>query len=47
MPEELLALLRSRLPPYQVPARILIADALPRTPSMKISQPGVAAMFAA
>jgi long-chain acyl-CoA synthetase len=46
-PEELLALLRSRLPPYQVPARILIADALPRTPSMKISQPGVAAMFAA
>jgi acyl-coenzyme A synthetase/AMP-(fatty) acid ligase len=30
-----------------VPARILIADALPRTPSMKISQPGVAAMFAA
>lgn len=46
-PADLLALLRVRLPPYQVPVRILIADALPRTPSMKISQPGVAAMFAA
>lgn len=46
-PDELLAMLRDRLPPYQVPVRILIADALPRTPSMKISQPGVAAMFAA
>jgi len=40
-------MLRGRLPPYQIPVRILIVDALPRTPSMKISQPGVAAMFAA
>jgi long-chain acyl-CoA synthetase len=46
-PDELLAMLRGRLPPYQVPVRILIVDTLPRTPSMKISQPGVAAMFAA
>jgi long-chain acyl-CoA synthetase len=46
-PDELFAMLRGRLPPYQVPVRIVIVDALPRTPSMKISQPGVAAMFAA
>jgi acyl-CoA synthetase (AMP-forming)/AMP-acid ligase II len=32
---------------YQVPARILIVEALPRTPSLKVSRPGVQALFGA
>jgi acyl-CoA synthetase (AMP-forming)/AMP-acid ligase II len=43
--EELLAHLRGVLAAYQVPARIAIVDELPRTPSMKVSQPGVRALF--
>ena len=30
---------------YQVPTRFLIVDALPRTPSLKVSQPGVRNLF--
>ncbi|MBV9508820.1 MAG: acyl--CoA ligase [Caulobacteraceae bacterium] len=44
---ELSAFLRERLTPYQVPARFLRVDELPRTPSMKVSTPGVRALFEA
>jgi acyl-coenzyme A synthetase/AMP-(fatty) acid ligase len=30
---------------YQVPARIRVVDALPRTPSLKVSQPDVIALL--
>jgi len=36
---------RQHLIAYQVPVRFKIVDALPRTPSMKVSQPDVRAMF--
>lgn len=42
---ELLGWLRDRLPGYQVPARLIVVGELPRTPSMKVSQPGVRALF--
>ncbi|MDG5481195.1 class I adenylate-forming enzyme family protein [Mycolicibacterium gadium] len=42
---ELLDYLRTRLSRYQVPADLRIVDELPRTPSMKISQPGIRALF--
>lgn len=42
---ELLAHLKKQLVAYQVPAQLLIVDALPRTPSMKICQPDVIALF--
>ncbi|KKD06298.1 class I adenylate-forming enzyme family protein [Streptomyces sp. WM6386] len=35
---ELVALCRGRLTPYEVPAHILVLDALPRTPSSKVSR---------
>jgi acyl-coenzyme A synthetase/AMP-(fatty) acid ligase len=38
---------RERLLRYQVPVRVRIVSALPRTPSMKVSRPGVAELFAA
>lgn len=44
---ELTAFLRAQLTAYQVPTRILIVPCLPRTPSMKISQPGVKALLTA
>jgi acyl-CoA synthetase (AMP-forming)/AMP-acid ligase II len=44
--EELLKHLRGRLAPYQLPVRVLVLDALPRTPSMKVSQPGLRREFA-
>jgi acyl-CoA synthetase (AMP-forming)/AMP-acid ligase II len=37
--------LKERLLPYQVPVRMLRVDELPRTPSMKPSQPAVKALF--
>lgn len=43
--EELIAFAKSKLIAYQVPTRIKIVDALPRTPSMKVSQVGVKAFF--
>lgn len=44
--KELLAWLRARLVAYQVPTQLLIVPALPRTPSMKISQYEVRGLFA-
>ncbi|MGW2048895.1 class I adenylate-forming enzyme family protein [Streptomyces sp. NPDC001858] len=35
---ELIALCRGRLTPYEVPAHIVVLDALPRTPSSKVSR---------
>lgn len=43
--EELLAVARRHLVAYMVPVRVKVVDALPRTPSMKVSQPGVRAFF--
>ena len=45
--DELLVWARDRLAAYQVPVRLVVVDALPRTPSMKVSQPGVRALFEA
>jgi len=42
---ELAAFARQHLTPYQVPVRFKVVDALPRTISMKISRPGVTALF--
>lgn len=42
---ELRVYLRSRLPAYQVPIRIIVVEQLPRTPSMKVSQPAVRELF--
>lgn len=44
---ELSTFLRARLAPYQVPTRYLQLDELPRTSSMKVSQPDLRALFAA
>ena len=43
--EELRDFVRARLAAYQVPARIIVVDALPRTPGMKISRPEATALF--
>jgi acyl-coenzyme A synthetase/AMP-(fatty) acid ligase len=43
--DDLLGLLRDRLASYKVPVAVRIVDALPRTPSMKVSGPGVRALF--
>lgn len=40
-PEELLAYVRERLSRYYVPARLIIVEELPRTPSLKVSQPAL------
>jgi acyl-coenzyme A synthetase/AMP-(fatty) acid ligase len=37
----------SQLPTYQVPVEIRILDALPRNPSMKVSQGAVRQLFEA
>jgi acyl-coenzyme A synthetase/AMP-(fatty) acid ligase len=42
---ELLQFARERLTSYQVPREIVVVDELPRTPSMKVSAPGVLALF--
>lgn len=44
-PEELLTYVRERVARYQVPARLVVVDELPRTPSLKVSQPGVRNLF--
>ena len=44
--EDLLQFVRSRLAPYQVPTRLKILADLPRTVSMKVSQPDLQALFA-
>jgi len=43
--EELTAYLRDQLAPYQVPAQLKQVDELPQTPSLKVSMPGVKALF--
>lgn len=43
--EELEELCRERLKPYEIPAQFLIVEALPRTPSMKVSKLGVRDLF--
>jgi acyl-coenzyme A synthetase/AMP-(fatty) acid ligase len=43
--EELTAFLRERLLPYQVPTRLLEVEDLPRTPSLKVSQPELRKLF--
>jgi acyl-CoA synthetase (AMP-forming)/AMP-acid ligase II len=44
--EELLAFARERLAGYQVPVRIRVVQALPRTPSLKVSRPAVRELLA-
>ncbi len=43
---DLAALLKDKLLPYQVPVRFLWVAELPRTPSLKVSQPMVRDLFA-
>ena len=43
---DLLDFARRNLTGYAVPVAVRVVDALPRTPSMKVSRPGVLAMFA-
>jgi len=43
--EELIRLCRRELLPYEVPVRILVVDALPRTPSMKVSRVDLLELF--
>lgn len=43
----LAAFLRTQLAPYQIPIRFLRLDELPRTPSMKVSQPALRALLEA
>ncbi|HEV2530434.1 class I adenylate-forming enzyme family protein [Phenylobacterium sp.] len=45
--EEIRSFLRERLLPYQVPVRLLQVSELPRTPSLKVSQPDLKALFEA
>jgi len=45
--EDLRAHLRERLAPYQVPVRLMQLDEMPRTPSMKVSQPELRKLFEA
>jgi acyl-CoA synthetase (AMP-forming)/AMP-acid ligase II len=42
---ELTAFLREQLTPYQIPAQFRQVAELPRTPSLKVSMPGVKALF--
>ncbi|GGO72683.1 alpha/beta fold hydrolase [Nonomuraea cavernae] len=46
-PESLTAWVRGRLPAYQVPTAFVVVDALPRTPSLKVSQDRLKALLAA
>lgn len=45
--DELEELCRAALPSYQVPVRYVVVDALPRTPSLKVSRPAVLELIAA
>lgn len=44
-PEALRTWVRDRMNPYCVPVALRVVDDLPRTPSMKVSTPGVRALF--
>lgn len=43
--DDLLDYLRERLPRYQVPAKLIVVDELPRTASLKVSQPALRELF--
>lgn len=43
--DDLLEYLRERVTRYQVPARLIIVEELPRTASLKVSQPGLRSLF--
>jgi len=43
--DALLAFARDRLARYEVPSELRIVETLPRTPSLKVCQPGVRALF--
>ncbi len=43
--DELLAAVREALPAHHVPVAVAFVDELPRTPSLKVSVPGVAALY--
>jgi len=43
--KELFDFARARLTPYEVPRDIVVVEALPLTPSMKVSQPALRALF--
>jgi acyl-coenzyme A synthetase/AMP-(fatty) acid ligase len=45
--DELRTFLKEKLLPYQVPARLMQVAELPRTPSLKVSQPDLKALFEA
>ena len=42
---ELMEFLRAKLLPYQMPTRLLRVEDMPRTPSLKVSQPDLKALF--
>ena len=44
-PDELIQFLRSRLPSQAIPARLIIVDVLPRTPTMKVEVNAVKKLF--
>jgi long-chain acyl-CoA synthetase len=44
--DEMRAFLRERLMPYQVPVILMAVEELPRTPSLKVSQPALKELFA-
>lgn len=43
--DELRAFLKERLLPYQLPVQVLVVDEMPRTPSLKVSQPDLRKLF--
>ena len=44
-PESLIDFLRTKLTAYEVPRKLLIIDALPLTPSMKVDRPALRSLF--
>jgi len=42
---ELIAFARSKLLAYQVPVRVKVVDALPRTPTLKVDRRGLIALL--
>jgi acyl-coenzyme A synthetase/AMP-(fatty) acid ligase len=46
-PDELITFARAHLTPYEVPTRVHIVEALPRTPSHKVSRPELLALLGA
>jgi acyl-CoA synthetase (AMP-forming)/AMP-acid ligase II len=44
--EDLVAFVEGRLTRYEIPTRVIVVDGLPLTLSMKVSRPGLRALFA-